>query len=328
MIAVIGGAGYIGSHTVKYLVEQNQKVVVFDNLSEGYEQFIPKGTPFLRGDLSSNTDLHNLFTKYPEIHTVIHFAAHAYVGESVEKPSKYYQNNVVHTIKLLNTMRFCGVKNIVFSSTCATYGTPQYIPIDESHPQHPINPYGRTKWMVEQILEDYRHAYGIEYIALRYFNAAGASLDTSIGEMHEPETHLIPLILDVALGKRKSITVFGNNYDTPDGTCVRDYIHVTDLAQAHALAVDQLQQKRKSDVFNLGNGNGYSVLEVIRTAEQVTGKTIPIKIAKRRAGDPASLVGSADKVKKKLHWQPQYADLRVILETAWKWHIKMNRGTT
>lgn len=327
MIAVIGGAGYIGSHTVKYLVEQKQKVVVFDNLSEGHEESIPQDVPFLRGDLSSTSDLHTLFTEYPEIHTVIHFAAHAYVGESVQDPGKYYQNNVVNTINLLNSMRIYGVNNLVFSSTCATYGVPQYIPIDELHPQQPINPYGRTKWMVEKILEDYRHAYGINYIALRYFNAAGASLDTSIGEMHDPETHLIPLILDVAIGKSDSITVFGDDYDTPDGTCIRDYIHVTDLAQAHALAVEQLQLL-KSGVYNLGNGNGYSVLEVIRTAEQVTGKTIPMKIAKRRAGDPAVLIGSSDKAKQQLHWQPQFADLHVILETAWKWHSKMNRGSS
>lgn len=327
MIAVIGGAGYIGSHTVSYLFEREQKVVVFDNLSAGHVEFIPRDVPFFRGDLSSTTDLHNFFTKYPEIHTVIHFAAYAYVGESVQNPGKYYQNNVANTINLLHIMRTYEVNNVVFSSTCATYGVPHYIPIDEAHPQMPINPYGRTKWMVEQVLEDYHHAYGMNYIALRYFNAAGASLDTSIGEKHHPETHLIPLILDVALGENDAITVFGDDYDTPDGTCIRDYIHVTDLAQAHALAVERVQQQ-KSGVYNLGNGNGYSVLEVIHVAEQVTGKHIPVKLAKRRAGDPATLVGSADKAKRELHWQPQYADLHVILETAWKWHSKMNGGLT
>ncbi|AXH98424.1 UDP-glucose 4-epimerase GalE [Sporosarcina sp. PTS2304] len=327
MIAVIGGAGYIGSHTVKYLLEQSQEVVVFDNLSEGHKETIPSGIPFLQGDVGSTADVHTLFTKYPTIHTVIHFAAHAYVGESVKNPAKYYQNNVVNTMNLLHVMREFDVKRIVFSSTCATYGIPHYIPIDEVHPQQPINPYGRTKWIVEQILEDYRRAYGIHYIALRYFNAAGASLDTSIGELHDPETHLIPLVLDVALGKSESITVFGDDYDTPDGTCIRDYIHVTDLAQAHALAVEQLQHQ-KSDVYNLGNGNGYSVLEVIRTAKEVTGKEIPMKMAERRVGDPAILVGSADKAKKQLHWKPQHTDLHAIINSAWNWHNKMNRGTS
>lgn len=326
MIAVIGGAGYIGSHTVNYLVEEGCEVVVFDNLSTGHTEFLPSNVPFIKGDLASDADLQTLFTIYPTITTVIHFAAFAYVGESVQNPAKYYQNNVVNTIRLLDAMQKNDVKQLVFSSTCATYGQPQQLPITETHLQVPINPYGKTKWMVEQILEDYRHAYGINYVALRYFNAAGAASDASIGECHEPETHLIPLVLDTALGKRESITVFGADYETEDGTCIRDYIHVMDLAQAHAKAVDYLQIGHKSDVFNLGNGNGYSVLDVIKATEQVTGRTIDEQMADRREGDPAVLVGSAEKAKRILDWKPNYATLEVIIETAWNWHVNMNRG--
>lgn len=322
MILVVGGAGYIGSHTVHLLHKQKKSVVVFDNLSTGHAEFVPKDVPFVKGDLSSNEDLNNVFTQYPNIDTVIHFAAFAYVGESVKHPAKYYQNNVVNTIRLLDAMRKHNVHKIVFSSTCATYGNPLELPIPETHPQDPINPYGRTKWMMEQIMEDYRQAYGLQYVALRYFNAAGADPDGRIGEWHEPETHLIPLVLDVAVGKRKAITVFGNDYDTPDGTCIRDYVHVTDLADAHIRAVDYIGSHDKSIALNLGNGNGSSVIEVIQTVEKITGIRIPTIMEHRRLGDPAILIGSAQKALEILEWKPIYSSMESIILTAWQWHQK------
>lgn len=325
MIAVIGGAGYIGSHTVKYLIEQGKKVVVFDNLSTGHLEFVPSNLPFIKGDLENEKDLNSLFQSYPDIHTVIHFAAFAYVSESVSMPAKYYQNNVVNTIRLLDLMLIHGVKNIVFSSTCATYGNSNKWPITEEHPQNPINPYGRSKLMMEQIMEDYSHAYGLKFAALRYFNAAGADEECEIGEWHKPETHLIPIVLDVAIGKRESISVFGRNFDTSDGTCIRDYIHVTDLADAHSKAVAYLLEHDQNLKLNLGNSEGYSVLEVIRTVERITGKSIRTIFTDRRMGDPAKLIGSAQKAKHILNWQPRY-NLDDIIQTAWNWHVKKFGG--
>jgi len=252
----------------------------------------------------------------------MHFCAFAYVGESVTDPAKYYRNNVMNTLNLLDTMREFDVPYIIFSSTCSTYGVPQCIPLTEDHPQSPINPYGWSKFMIEQILRDYDSAYGIKHVNLRYFNAAGADPDAEVGERHDPETHLIPLVLDVAAGKRPDVKIFGTDYETPDGTCVRDYIHVTDLSDAHILALDYLRNGGPCDSFNLGNGNGFSVREVIRTAEKVTGRAIKSVETDRRAGDPPVLVGSARKAKDVLNWRPQFADLAAIIQTAWRWHQK------
>lgn len=326
MIAVVGGAGYIGSHTVKYLVEQGEQVVVFDNLSTGHQQFVPNDVPFVKGDLASFDDLHKLFTQYPNIHTVIHFAAFAYVGESVVEPAKYYRNNLVNTVNLLDVMLAHNVKNIVFSSTCATYGNPITLPIAEEHPQNPINPYGRTKFMMEQLMEDYSTAYGINFAALRYFNAAGAAEDCTIGEWHEPESHLIPLVLDVALGKSEQINIFGSDFDTPDGTCIRDYIHVTDLADAHYRAAKYLMKEKQDLKLNLANGAGYSNLEIIQMAEKVTDKQVTYQLTDRRQGDPGQLIGCANKAKTIIQWEPQF-DLEQIIETAWAWHQKKFGGT-
>lgn len=325
MIAVIGGAGYIGSHTVKHLLEQGQEVVVFDNFSTGHREFVPEGLPLVEGDLGSKSDLNDLFNRYPAINIVVHFAAFAYVRESVEHPAKYYTNNVVNTIQLLDIMLEHGVKNIVFSSTCATYGNPVQLPINEEHPQSPINPYGRTKLMMEQIMEDYSQAYGLKYVALRYFNAAGADEACEIGEWHTPETHLIPLVLDVALGTREAIHVFGNDFETPDGTCIRDYIHVADLADAHRRAIGYLMEQQVNLKLNLGNGLGYSVLEIIQAVEEVTGHAIKITISPRRAGDPAVLIGSAQRAEDLIGWQPQH-HLHSIIATAWNWHKKKFGG--
>ena len=325
MIAVIGGAGYIGSHTVKYLLEQGEQVVVFDNLCTGHREFIPKNVDIFVGDLASMDDLHKFFTTYHSIHSVIHFAAYAYVGESVEQPSKYYRNNFVNTVNLLDVMLKHNVKNIVFSSTCATYGNPIQLPITEGHPQNPINPYGRTKLMMEQLMEDYSHAYGMKFAALRYFNAAGAVEDASIGEWHEPESHLIPLVLDVALGKRDVINVFGADFDTPDGTCIRDYIHVTDLADAHYKAMNYLLNNNNNLKLNLANGTGYSNLEIIRMVERVTGRAINFELTNRRPGDPGQLIGCAKKAEEMIDWTPQF-DLQKIIETAWIWHQRKFGG--
>jgi UDP-glucose 4-epimerase len=257
---------------------------------------------------------------------VMHFAAYAYVGESVEKPSKYYHNNVVGTLTLLEAMRSCGIDKIIFSSTCATYGMPEQIPIPEDHPQNPINPYGRSKLMIEWILKDFATAYDMRYVSLRYFNAAGADPDAEIGEDHDPETHLIPLVLDVATGKRDHLKIFGTDYDTPDGTCIRDYIHVTDLSDAHLLALEYLMNGEESNVLNLGNGNGFSVKKVIATALKITGCNIKCVESERRSGDPPILVGSSDKIKKSLGWNPAYYNLDAIIETAWRWHLKNSQS--
>ena len=320
MILIVGGAGYIGSHLNKEINKKGIETVIFDNLSYGHRDFVKWGT-FEKGDLGNIEDIRAVFKKYP-IEAVMHFAAFTYVGESVEDPQKYYQNNVKNTLNLLQVMLEENVKYFVFSSTCATYGNPVEIPITENHPQDPINPYGKGKLMVETVLKDYSDAYSLKYASLRYFNAAGADPEGEVGELHDPETHLIPLILDVAAGRREDIKIFGTDYDTPDGTCIRDYIHVTDLAEAHILALEYLQNGGESDFFNLGNGNGFSVKEVIETAEEITGKNIKAVEAERRAGDPPILVGSSTKAKETLNWNPKYDELSKIIETAWNWMLK------
>jgi UDP-glucose-4-epimerase GalE len=316
-ILVVGGAGYIGSHMCKYLDEKGLRPVVLDNLVYGHREAARWGR-FYEGDMTDAPLLERIFSEN-QIAAVMHFAAFCYVGESVQDPAKYYENNVVATLRLLAFMRGRGVENFIFSSSCATYGEPVEIPMRESHPQQPINPYGRTKLMVEQALRDYRTAYGLRSVCLRYFNAAGADPDGELGEDHDPETHLIPLVLKTALGQRDAIQVFGDDYPTEDGTCVRDYIHVRDLAQAHYLALEKLFDGAEGGEYNLGNGNGFSVKEVIETGRQITGRPIPERIGPRRPGDPAALVGSAEKAVRELGWQPEYSDLTSMMETAWKW---------
>ncbi len=321
MILVVGGAGYIGSHMVKHLLEYGYECLVLDNLVYGHREAVDARAKFIHAALADKASLQNVFQEN-DIEAVIHFAAYAYVGESVQEPQKYYQNNVVGTLNLLDTMLENNVKNIVFSSSCATYGNPEYMPMDENHPQKPINPYGKTKLMIEEVFEDYRRAYGLNYIALRYFNAAGASKDASIGESHEPETHLIPLVLKAIKGDIKHISVFGTDYDTPDGTCIRDYIHIDDLASAHRLALEKLPTYSGS--INLGTGLGTSVKEIIEKAEKVTGKKCPVVYGDRRAGDPAKLYADNKKAKEILGWEIQYQDVEDILKTAWNWEI--NKG--
>ncbi|MGZ7445976.1 UDP-glucose 4-epimerase GalE [Paenibacillus sp. TH7-28] len=325
MIAIIGGAGYIGSHMVKYLHELDEPIVVFDNFSTGHRELVPQSVNLVQGDLASIEDLRGLFSQYPAIDSVIHFSAFAYVGESVVAPSKYYRNNLANTVNLLDVMLEAGVKHLVFSSTCATYGNPVFSPITEEHTQNPINPYGRTKLMMEQMIEDYAAAYGIKFAALRYFNAAGAAPDASIGEWHEPESHLIPLIMDVAIGKKESIHVFGADFDTPDGTCIRDYIHVMDLADAHYKALKYIAEEGQNLKLNLANGQGYSNLQVIDEIENITGLKINYSITSRRPGDPGQLIGCADKAKQVIDWEPSY-NLKQIIETAWTWHKRKFGG--
>ena len=318
MILVVGGAGYIGSHIHKMLYKKGYETVVFDNLVYGHQEAVRWGILEI-GDLADTERLDQIFHKY-DIDAVFHFAAYAYVGESVADPSKYYNNNVSNTLHLLDTMLRHHVKTIVFSSTCATYGIPDTMPVTEEMEQKPINPYGASKLMIERILSDYHKAYGLHYCCLRYFNAAGADPEGEIGESHDPETHLIPLVLDTAAGKRGAVTVFGTDYPTKDGSCVRDYIHVTDLADAHLRAMEYLQSGGESTCMNLGNCKGNSVFEVIKAAKEITGREIPVILDKRRPGDPPTLVGSAKRAETLLGWKPQYGDIRVILEHAWKWH--------
>ncbi len=322
-ILVTGGAGYIGSHAVKALEARGLKVIILDNLVYGHRDLVEANfkAELIQGEIGDRELLAKVFSTH-KIDAVMHFAAYAYVGESVTDPAKYYQNNLVGTITLLDVMREHDIKNLVFSSTCATYGMPQYIPIDEKHPQHPINPYGFSKLAMERILQDYDQAYGLKSIIFRYFNAAGADPDGTLGEDHNPETHLIPLVLQTAGGQRDSVSIFGTDYDTPDGTCVRDYIHVTDLAEAHVLGLEHLIQKQVSEIFNLGNGNGFSVKEVVDTVKQVTGKEVAVVECPRRPGDPSTLIGGAAKAREVLHWQPQYPQLESIIQHAWNWHQK------
>jgi UDP-glucose 4-epimerase len=317
-ILVCGGAGYIGSHINKQLNKEGYETIVFDNLVYGHPEAVKWGT-LVKGDLANIDEIDAVFAKH-HIEAVFHFAAYAYVGESVENPEKYYYNNVVNTLNLLQVMRKHGCNRIIFSSTCATYGEPEKVPITEDMPQNPINPYGMTKLTVERIFKDYAKAYDLKFVVLRYFNAAGADPDCEIGESHNPETHIIPLVLDVASGKRPDIKVFGTDYETSDGSCVRDYIHVTDLASAHLLSLHYLENGGESDFFNLGNAKGTSVLEVIDSVKRVTGREFTVIHAERRPGDPAKLVGSSEKAKRVLGWTPVYGDIDTIVEHAWKWH--------
>ncbi|MBE6066960.1 MAG: UDP-glucose 4-epimerase GalE [Clostridium lundense] len=317
-ILVCGGAGYIGSHMVAYLLEKGKDVVVLDNLQKGHKEAVLCGK-FYKGDLRDRAVLDMVFTEN-NIEAVIDFAADSLVGESVSEPIKYFENNVGGTLSLLGAMKDYGVKNIVFSSTAATYGEPENIPILENDKTFPTNPYGESKLAVEKILKWCDNAYGIKYTALRYFNAAGSHVSGKIGEHHNPETHLIPIILQVALGQRDKIMIFGDDYKTEDGTCIRDYIHVYDLASAHLLALERLMNGGESAVYNLGNGKGFSVKEVVEVARKVTGKEIKAEVAPRRAGDPAVLVASSEKAKKELGWKPEFDSLETIIETAWNWH--------
>jgi UDP-glucose 4-epimerase len=320
MILVVGGAGYIGSHVVKQLVE-TKPVVVLDNLSTGHRHLVDKRAVFVHGDLGDRATLVRIFEKYP-IDAVMHFAANSLVGESVAEPMKYYKNNVAATLTLLETMMEYGVKHFIFSSTAAVYGIPNVDLITEDCPTNPINPYGRSKLMIEHMLADFASAYDLRYVVLRYFNAAGAHESGEIGEDHHPETHLIPLILQHLLGMRDKISVFGTDYDTPDGTCIRDYIHVTDLAEAHILALHALlSDKKKTATYNLGNGLGYSVKEVIDMCERVTGKQATIEYTARRPGDPARLVASSENIARELGWQATRS-LEDIIASAWRWHKK------
>ena len=322
-ILVTGGAGYIGSHAVRHFLERGHDVWVFDNLSKGHRKAVP-AERLLVGDLSESARVdHALLSQ--RIEAVVHFAAFLDVGESVREPGKYYQNNVVNTLNLLESMRRHGVKRIVFSSTAATFGVPDKMPITEEHPQQPINPYGTSKLVVERALAEYARAYDFSFAALRYFNAAGASSDGSIGEDHHPEIHLIPLIFQAIRGQRPQIDIFGTDYPTPDGTCIRDYVHVEDLATAHLLALENLSPG-KGLHYNLGTGHGFSVREVIKAAEEISGKKAPVRETARRPGDPPVLVASSEKIQRELGWTPRYTGLRAIMETAWKWHQTHPRG--
>ncbi len=323
-ILVIGGAGYIGSHMCKYLSKKGLQPIAIDNLSLGHREAVKWG-PLYHGEMDDSTLLENVF-KTHNIEAVMHFAAFCYVGESMQQPLKYYRNNISSTLALIQAMMDYQVDKLIFSSTCATYGEPESLPIEELQTQKPINPYGRSKYMMEQILDDLDLANGLKSVCLRYFNAAGADPDGELGEDHDPETHLIPLVLQSALGKLDELTIFGNDYSTPDGTCIRDYIHIQDLAQAHYLSLVHLLEGGGSKKYNLGNGNGYSILDVIRTAEKVTKKSLPFKYAEKRPGDPAALVGSAEKIMRELNWNPEFHTLETILETAWNWHFKNPQG--
>ena len=322
-ILVTGGAGYIGSHAVRLFLARGHDVWVYDNLCHGHRAAVP-AERLIVADLAEEQRLDQALVSH-RIEAVVHYAAFCYVGESVRDPAKYHRNNLVNTLTLMECMRRHGIGRMVFSSTCATYGVPERVPITEDEKQKPINPYGNAKLGVERALADYAAAYGWGYAALRYFNAAGASPDGKIGEDHDPETHLIPLVLQTALGQRAHVEVYGTDYPTPDGTCIRDYIHIDDLAEAHLLALEKLQAG-KGLRLNLGVGHGYSVREVIRTAEAVTGKTIPVKEGPRRPGDPPALVAAAERARQVLGWAPRYTELRPNIETAWNWHRTHPRG--
>ena len=319
-VLVLGGAGYIGSHTVYHLIDNGYDVVIVDNLQTGHEWAVHKDAKFYKGDIRDRTFMDSVFETEPDIDAVIHFAACSLVGESMVDPLKYYNNNLYGTEILLESMIAHDVKKIVFSSTAATYGEPENVPILESDKTEPTNTYGETKLSMEKMFKWVSTAHGVKFVSLRYFNACGAHPTEDIGEAHNPETHLIPIILQVANGTREKIMVYGDDYNTPDGTCVRDYIHVMDLAQAHRLAVEYLIAGNDNNIFNLGNGVGFSVKEVVECARRVTGEKIPAEIAERRAGDPAVLVASSDKARSVLGWKPEYAELEKIIATAWRWH--------
>lgn len=324
-ILVAGGAGYIGSHMVKDLVEHGQEVVVADNLSTGHRDAINPNAKFYEGDIRDRKFLDKIFDN-EDIEAVVHFAAFSIVPESMSKPLKYFDNNTGGMITLLEAMRDHNIKYIVFSSTAATYGVPEHMPIKETDPQNPINPYGLSKLMMEKMMHWADKAYGIKFVALRYFNVAGAAPDGTIGEDHGPETHLVPIILQVAQGKRKELSIFGDDYNTPDGTNVRDYVHVMDLADAHILAIKYLEAGNESNAFNLGSSTGFSNKQILEAAREVTGEPIPAKIAPRRPGDPDSLVAASDKARDVLGWDPKYDDVHDIIATAWKWHSTHPKG--
>ena len=317
-VLVTGGAGYIGSHTVRLLIEKGYDVIVLDNLSRGHIESVPQNIKFENIDLLDYSKLKIAIKKH-DIDSVIHFAAFAYVEESVEKPDLYYTNNVTGALNLLNVLRETGIKKFVFSSTCSLYGDPKKIPISENQKENPINPYAKTKHIIENMLKDYDHSFGFRSVSLRYFNAAGADFSGCIGESHNPETHLIPLVLYTALGKRDKITIFGDDYKTKDGTCVRDYIHVNDLAEAHIKSLEYLNENRPSNTINLGVGKGYSVKEIIDIARDITNSDFDVEVSKRRQGDPAMLIADNKKAKEVLDWQLKY-DLCNIIKTAWDWH--------
>lgn len=318
-ILVTGGAGYIGSHTVKELLKRNFEVIVFDNLSTGHRELV-RGGRLVQADLRSLEEVRNVFRHHP-VEAVMHFAALMQVGESYADPQKYYRHNLISSLNLLQAMLEAGVKYFIFSSSAAVYGQPLEIPIRENHPLQPINPYGASKFMVERILPDYDRAYGLKYISLRYFNAAGADPEGDLGEWHDPETHLIPNVLLHLLGRNPGFQVFGNDFPTADGTAVRDYIHVTDLAIAHVLALEKLKEEEQSQVVNLGSSRGYSVLEVIRTAEKVTNRQVSLNYGPRRPGDVPVLLASSERAETWLGWKRKFSDLELIIETAWKWHL-------
>lgn len=325
-VLVLGGAGYIGSHTVDRLVEAGKDVVVVDSLVTGHLAAVRKEVKFYQGDLADKDFMRKVFTENPDIDAVIHFAAFSLVAESMKDPLKYFDNNTAGMVKLLEVMNEFDIKYIVFSSTAATYGIPEKMPIYEDDPQLPINPYGESKLMMEKIMRWADEAYGIKFVALRYFNVAGAKPDGSIGEDHHPETHLLPIVLQVAMGEREKLQIFGDDYNTPDGTNVRDYVHPFDLADAHILAVDYLRNGNESSAFNLGSSTGFSNLEIVKAAREVTGKEIPAEIAARRGGDPDTLIAASEKARKVLGWKPEFDDIHKIIETAWKWHTTHPQG--
>ena len=325
-VLVLGGAGYIGSHTVDRLVEAGKDVVVVDSLVTGHLAAVRKEAKFYQGDLADKDFMRKVFTENPDIDAVIHFAAFSLVAESMKDPLKYFDNNTAGMVKLLEVMNEFDIKYIVFSSTAATYGIPEKMPIYEDDPQLPINPYGESKLMMEKIMRWADEAYGIKFVALRYFNVAGAKPDGSIGEDHHPETHLLPIVLQVAMGEREKLQIFGDDYNTPDGTNVRDYVHPFDLADVHILAVDYLRNGNESSAFNLGSSTGFSNLEIVKAAREVTGKEIPAEIAARRGGDPDTLIAASEKARKVLGWKPEFDDIHKIIETAWKWHTTHPQG--
>lgn len=324
-ILVLGGAGYIGSHGVDQLIEKGYQVVVVDNLQTGHKEAIHKDARFYQGDIRDKAFLQGIFKK-EKIDGVLHFAANSLVGESMEQPLMYFNNNVYGTQVVLEVMEEFDVKKIVFSSSAATYGEAKVMPIAESAPTNPTNPYGETKLMMEKMLKWCDEAYQMNYVALRYFNVAGAKINGQIGEDHTPETHLIPLVLQTALGQRAQLSIFGNDYDTPDGTCIRDYVHVQDLIAAHILALEYLEAGNSSNIFNLGSSTGFSVQEIVETARKITGKEIPTKVEARRAGDPSTLVAASQKAQEMLGWKPEYTTMETIIESAWNWHVNHPTG--
>lgn len=324
-VLVLGGAGYIGSHAVRQLIERGERVVVADNLQSGHKDAVQQQAVFYEGDIRDENFLQNILQN-EQVDAVIHFAANSLVGESMEQPLAYYDNNVFGMQRVLEAMVTHRVKHIVFSSTAATYGEPKQVPITEEMPTNPTNPYGETKLAMEKMIHWTEAAHNLKYVALRYFNVAGATPSGIIGEHHDPETHLVPIILETALGQREHITIFGEDYDTPDGTCIRDYVHVEDLIAAHLLALDYLRDGGKSDIFNLGSSNGFSVKEMVEAARKVTGHPIPAKIGKRRAGDPSTLIASSDKARKTLGWSPKRTDIETIIRDAWNWHESHPNG--